>query len=176
MSSSSTAPAVCDFAAELTGCPTSLTMMRVISADRTSTSRASRANIRARSCTEDRDHSGKAAAAAAAAAAAEIAPRFRGEAQARQQRRRGAHDRGIAQRHLHLPDGLVALGESALHGTAYYGNPKVAQLLVERGANMSAKNRNGQTALSLSIGYNQNAMTLTRPAITAVLKKLGATE
>jgi len=69
-----------------------------------------------------------------------------------------------------------ASGETALHGAAYYGNPKVAQLLVERGANMSAKNRNGQTALSLSIGYNQNAMTLTRPAITAVLKKLGATE
>jgi ankyrin repeat protein len=69
-----------------------------------------------------------------------------------------------------------AAGETALHGTAYYGNPKVAQLLVERGANMSAKNRNGQTALGISLGYNQNAMTLTRPAITAVLKKLGATE
>ena len=48
--------------------------------------------------------------------------------------------------------------------------------LVKRGANMSAKNRNGQTALMLSIGYNQNAMTLTRPAITALLRKLGATE
>ncbi len=69
-----------------------------------------------------------------------------------------------------------AAGETALHGTAYYGNPKVAELLVQRGANMSMKNRNGQTALSISIGYNQNAMTLTRPAITAVLKKLGATE
>ncbi|MGE3579232.1 MAG: ankyrin repeat domain-containing protein [Vicinamibacterales bacterium] len=69
-----------------------------------------------------------------------------------------------------------ASGETALHGAAYFGNPKVAQLLVERGANMSLKNRNGQTPLSISIGYNQNAMTLTRPAITAVLKKLGATE
>ena len=69
-----------------------------------------------------------------------------------------------------------ASGETALHATAYYGNPKVAQLLVERGANMSLKNRGGQTALMLSIGYNQNAMTLTRPAITAVLRKLGATE
>lgn len=69
-----------------------------------------------------------------------------------------------------------ASGETALHGTAYYGNPKVAQLLVERGATVAARNRNGQTALSLSIGYNQNAMTLTRPAITALLKKLGATE
>ncbi len=69
-----------------------------------------------------------------------------------------------------------AAGETALHGTAYYGNPKTAELLVSRGANMSAKNRNGQTALMLSIGYNQNAMTLTRPAITALLRKLGATE
>ncbi len=67
-------------------------------------------------------------------------------------------------------------GETALHGTAYYGNPKVAQLLVEHGAKMGMKNRNGQTALSISIGYNQNAMTLTRPAITAILRKLGATE
>ena len=69
-----------------------------------------------------------------------------------------------------------ASGETALHGTAYYGNLKTAQVLVERGANMSAKNRAGQTALMLSLGYNQNAMTLTRPAITAVLRKLGATE
>lgn len=67
-------------------------------------------------------------------------------------------------------------GETALHGTAYYGNPKVAQLLVERGAHMSAKNRSGQTPLMLSLGYNAAAMTLTRPAITAVLRKLGATE
>jgi ankyrin repeat protein len=71
---------------------------------------------------------------------------------------------------------INASGETALHGTAYYGNPKVAQLLVERGATMGLKNRKGQTALMLSIGYNANAMTLTRPAITAVLRKLGAPE
>jgi ankyrin repeat protein len=67
-------------------------------------------------------------------------------------------------------------GETALHGTAYYGNPKVAQLLVDSGANMSLKNKRGDTPLKVSEGYSQNTMILTRPAITALLKKLGAKE
>ena len=34
----------------------------------------------------------------------------------------------------------------------------------------------GQSALMLSIGHDQNAMTLARPAVTAVPRKLGAAE
>ncbi len=69
-----------------------------------------------------------------------------------------------------------AQGETALHGSAYYGNPKVAQRLVERGANMEARNKRGDTPLKVSLGYSQSAMVLTRPEISALLRKLGAKE
>lgn len=69
-----------------------------------------------------------------------------------------------------------ASGDTALHGTAYYGNDKVAEYLVSKGANLNPKNKKGETPLKVANGYSANAMILTRPAVATVLKKLGATE
>jgi len=68
-----------------------------------------------------------------------------------------------------------AVGDTALHGTAYYGNELAATFLVEHGADMTIKNRKGATALSVADGYQANAMVLQRPKVAAVLRELGAT-
>lgn len=65
-------------------------------------------------------------------------------------------------------------GDTALHGTAYYGNEKTAVLLVEKGADMAIKNRKGETAVKVADGYQANAMVLARPEVAAALRKLGA--
>ncbi len=65
-------------------------------------------------------------------------------------------------------------GDTALHGTAYYGNEKTAVLLVQKGADMAIKNRKGETAVKVADGYQANAMVLARPEVAAALRKLGA--
>ena len=64
-------------------------------------------------------------------------------------------------------------GDTALHGTAYYGNEKVAQLLVARGADVNPKNKKGETPTKVADGYIQAAMVYTRPGVAAALRKLG---
>ena len=65
-------------------------------------------------------------------------------------------------------------GNTALHGTAYYGNEKTAEFLVRQGADLNPKNKKDQTPLQVADGYEQAAMFLTRPDVAAVLRKLGA--
>ena len=51
---------------------------------------------------------------------------------------------------------IDANGETAMHGTAYKSLPKVAQLLVESGADIkvwSRKSNQGRTPLSIAQGY-----------------------
>ncbi len=49
------------------------------------------------------------------------------------------------------------------------GNPEIVKLLIARGANVNAKDKEGQTALSLAIRNNL-------PEIAEILKKAGAKE
>ncbi|HUQ86802.1 MAG TPA: ankyrin repeat domain-containing protein [Vicinamibacterales bacterium] len=69
-------------------------------------------------------------------------------------------------------------GDTALHGAAVSNQPAVIELLVEHGAQVNAKNKNGQTPLTLTLprksergpgfaGY---------PEAEATLRKLGATQ
>ena len=66
-------------------------------------------------------------------------------------------------------------GDTALHGTAYYGNEQTAAYLAEMGADLNPQNKKGQTPLGVAEGYTQNAMLLTRPRVAEVLREHGAT-
>jgi ankyrin repeat protein len=65
-------------------------------------------------------------------------------------------------------------GDTALHGTAQYGNEKTAAFLVEHGASLTAKNKKGETALAVAEAYQVNAMVVRHPNVAALLKKFGA--
>jgi ankyrin repeat protein len=67
------------------------------------------------------------------------------------------------------------LGDTALHGTAYYGHDTIAEYLVKQGADMNVKNKKGETPLKVADGYIQAAMVLSRPSTAKVLRALGAT-
>jgi ankyrin repeat protein len=64
-------------------------------------------------------------------------------------------------------------GDTALHAAAYTSYPKLAQLLLERGANVNQKNKPGNTPLKVAEGYTRNAMLLYRPEVAEVLRKFG---
>lgn len=71
-------------------------------------------------------------------------------------------------------------GETALHGAAYFGADAVVQLLVDRGAQVNARNRNwGYTPLSIAerfSGPSTGANTIAHPTTAALLRKLGGEE
>ena len=74
-------------------------------------------------------------------------------------------------------DVALATGDTALHGAAGDDLPSVIQLLVERGANLNARNKDGRTALDLTLprppqGRSSGAAGL--PRSEAMLRKLGA--
>jgi ankyrin repeat protein len=56
-------------------------------------------------------------------------------------------------------------GDTALHGCAVNGFPKIAEFLVSKGAHVNAKNRLGQTPLALA----------RQPAVGEMLRRLGGT-
>lgn len=64
-------------------------------------------------------------------------------------------------------------GETALHATAYANYPKVAQLLLERGAAVNVKNRRGDTPTRVADSFQQAAMVFYRPQVAALLRKYG---
>ena len=72
-----------------------------------------------------------------------------------------------------------AAGETALFGAVPKGFRQVIQLLVDRGAQVDAKNRRGQTLLSLTRVRLVNTAATTPQVLVAtarLLRKLGATE
>lgn len=76
-------------------------------------------------------------------------------------------------------------GDSAMHFAAAMGFDSVVQLLADKGANVSVKNKRGQTPLALASGNNgrrgfagddEAGPGATGASTTALLRKLGATE
>ena len=68
-------------------------------------------------------------------------------------------------------------GETALHGAAYrgpQGTEMIIQLLVDHGANINAKNKQGWTPLTIVEGLYFNATTTLSESGSALLRKLGA--
>jgi ankyrin repeat protein len=72
-------------------------------------------------------------------------------------------------------DAATSAGETALHATAYNNYPKLAQLLVERGAFVNPKNRRGATPTRIADSYEAAAMRFYRPEVAALLRKHGGT-
>lgn len=64
-------------------------------------------------------------------------------------------------------------GETALHGTIQGGFDQLVQRLVEKGANVNAKTRRGDTALKIAMGYSAAGGNHVRESTAAVLRKLG---
>jgi ankyrin repeat protein len=73
-------------------------------------------------------------------------------------------------------------GETALCGAAGMGYNQVIQLLVDKGANVNVKTKDGRTPLALAIAAGQRRATATsydprdRRSTEALLRRLGATE
>jgi ankyrin repeat protein len=65
-------------------------------------------------------------------------------------------------------------GFTALHGSAYFGMENLARVLGERGADLDARTKNGQTALELADGAENMQMFLSHPKVVEVLKQLAA--
>ncbi len=67
----------------------------------------------------------------------------------------------------------AANGETALHATAYYGLDLVAEYLVQQGADVNARNKNGETPLKIAEGTVVNAMLQSHKSTADVLRRLG---
>lgn len=65
-------------------------------------------------------------------------------------------------------------GYTALHGVAFYGLDNVARLLVHRGADLTIKNKKGETPLKIAEGTVNQAMLISHPTTAQVLRKLAA--
>lgn len=65
-------------------------------------------------------------------------------------------------------------GNTALHAAAMAGFDTVAQFLVDRGARLDAKNKNGETPLRLADGYIADTMLYVRSGTAKLLRTLGA--
>lgn len=68
------------------------------------------------------------------------------------------------------------LGETALHAAALGGLDSVVQLLVDRGAAVNVKTKEGKTPLALTLGTVVSMQVVVRPSTTALLRKLGGQE
>lgn len=64
-------------------------------------------------------------------------------------------------------------GDTALHGSAYFGHDGVAQFLIEHGAPLNARNKKGETPLKVAQGYAANMLLVINPSTAAVISKLG---
>jgi ankyrin repeat protein len=83
----------------------------------------------------------------------------------------------LLDRGANVNDVSLATGDTALHGAAGDDMPAVIQLLVERGASLTARNKDGQTPLDLTLprppqGRSAGAPGL--PKAEAMLRTLGA--
>ena len=67
-------------------------------------------------------------------------------------------------------------GNTALHAATMAGLDKVVPYLVQRGANLNAKNKAGATPLTLARGFEDMFLLYMRPSTAAILEKLGGTE
>lgn len=67
-------------------------------------------------------------------------------------------------------------GTTPLHSAAMAGLDSVARYLVEQGAPINAKNKNGETPYKMATGYEDTALFMEHPSTAAVLKSLGGTE
>ena len=63
-------------------------------------------------------------------------------------------------------------GNTALHATAYMGYDTLAQLLVDRGANLDAKNKKGETPLNWADGVEVIMQIVAQEKTAALLRKL----
>jgi ankyrin repeat protein len=71
------------------------------------------------------------------------------------------------------------LGETALHGAAYWGKDTIVQFLVDHGAQVNALNRSGASPLQLAEGHSgpgTGGNTYSWPTTAALLRKLGGTD
>jgi len=73
-------------------------------------------------------------------------------------------------------DGTNATGNTALHGTISGGFNEVIKVLAANGANLDAKNKRGQTAFKMSLGYGAAGGQHVREDTAALLRQLGATD
>lgn len=78
-------------------------------------------------------------------------------------------------------DAVNSDGETALCGAAVMGYNQIIQLLVDKGANVNVKTKNGRTPLALAIASGQRRGTTSydpgdRRSTEALLRRLGATE
>ena len=69
-----------------------------------------------------------------------------------------------------------AAGDTALHATAYSGLNAVARFLVEQGANVNARNKQGQTPLNIAEGGLVAGMIFTQESTAELLRELGGVE
>jgi ankyrin repeat protein len=65
-------------------------------------------------------------------------------------------------------------GETALHAAALAGLDRVVEYLVQQGASLTARTKDGKTALALAEGYPWGMQVVRRPSTAALLRKLGA--
>jgi uncharacterized protein len=83
----------------------------------------------------------------------------------------------LLDRGANVNDVSLATGDTALHGAAGDDMPAVIQLLVERGASLSARNKDGQTPLDLTLPrppQGRSPGTSGLPKAEAMLRTLGA--
>ena len=66
-----------------------------------------------------------------------------------------------------------AAGETPLHAAALAGLNSVVQYLVDHGASLTAKTKNGKTPLEFASGTIVSMQVVVRPSTVALLKKLG---
>lgn len=65
-------------------------------------------------------------------------------------------------------------GNTAMHATAFVGYSKIAQFLVQQGADINPRNNAGQTPLTIAAGVESMAQVFQHLETAEVLKKLGA--
>lgn len=68
------------------------------------------------------------------------------------------------------------LGDTALHGAAFLGYDSVIQLLLDGGAAVNARNKQGQTPYRIALGVMVNNMFFQHPGTAGLLKKAGGIE
>jgi ankyrin repeat protein len=66
------------------------------------------------------------------------------------------------------------LGNAALHGPALLGFPKIAEYLVQQGANLNVVNKAGETPLRMAEGTIINAMFFIHDSVAKVLRDAGS--
>ena len=68
-------------------------------------------------------------------------------------------------------------GETALHGAADRGADTIVQFLVERGAELNVKSKQGFTPLDVAMGKSSLLqLPVPKPTTVALLQKLGASK